>query len=51
MRSESGQKETPVPVSRKRSRKGIRGQQGKLAATVAARQTNILGAEERRLSR
>jgi hypothetical protein len=39
MRSESGQKETPDPVCRKRLRKGTRGQLRKGAATVPARQT------------
>jgi hypothetical protein len=39
MRSESGQKETPDPVCRKRLRKETRGQHKKFAATVLARQT------------
>jgi hypothetical protein len=36
---ESGQKETPVPVCRKRPRKGVRGQRNQDAAILPASQT------------
>ena len=42
MAAESWQKETPVPVCRKRPRKGVRGQRGESAAKVPARQPSAL---------
>ena len=41
MRSESGQKETPGPLNRKRSRKGSRGQQGQADTNVLSGQIHF----------
>lgn len=41
MRSESGQKETPGPLNRKRPRKGSRGQRAECASIMLPRQTRI----------
>ena len=42
MAADSGQKETPDPVCRKRPRKGSRGQRAESAAKVPARQPSAL---------